>query len=350
MTRARPLVLFALVALAALVPVACGGSEEEATPSTSVDQLLRQTFSGAGQVESGRLALDLKLAAQGRAADELDGPVAIKLSGPFQSQGKGRLPAFALDAELRGDGQKLTAGATSTGEKGYVRFQGQDYVLSPQVFMSFKAGYEEAQKRGSKSSGRSFAALGLDPRRWLKNARNAGESKVGDTETIKITGDVDVPALLDDVEVALRKARSLGLEGAAKLPTGLTAQQRRQVEQAVKHLAVEIHTGKADKILRRMKVDLRIADETEGSGTLALDLQLTGVNEDQDIPEPSDAKPFADLAGKLQLFGMALGGAPASGSGSGGAGPANLRKYSQCVTEAGGNTAATRKCADLLTP
>ena len=73
--------------------------------------------------------------------------------------------------------------------------------------MPFKAGYEEAQKRGSKSSGRSFAALGLDPRRWLKNARNAGESKVGDTETIKITGDVDVPALLDDVEVALRKAR-----------------------------------------------------------------------------------------------------------------------------------------------
>ena len=41
-----------------------------------MDQLLRQTFSGPEQIESGRLALNVRLAAQGRAADELDGPVA----------------------------------------------------------------------------------------------------------------------------------------------------------------------------------------------------------------------------------------------------------------------------------
>jgi hypothetical protein len=315
-----------------------------------VDQLLRQTFSGSKQVESGRLALDVRIAAHGRGAEALGGPVTVKLSGPFQSEGKGRLPQFALDAELQGGGQRLAAGATSTGEKGYVRFQGEDYVLSPQIFMQFKAGYEEAQKQGTKSSGRSFAALGLDPRSWLTNARNAGESKVGDTETIKITGDVDVAALLDDVEVALRKARSLGLQGAGKLSSGLTAEQRRQVEEAVKRLDVEIHTGKADKILRRIKLDLRVADEREGSGTLALDLRMTGVNEDQDIPEPSGAKPFAELAGRLQVLGLALGGASPSGSGSGGAGAADLRRYSRCVTEADGDAAATRKCADLLAP
>jgi hypothetical protein len=350
MTRVRPLALYALAAVAALVLSACGGSEQEATSSTSVNQLLEETFSGSQQIESGRLALDVKLAAQGRGAEALGGPVVIKLAGPFQSQGEGRLPKFALDAELRGDGQQLTAGATSTGEAGFVRFQGEDYALSPQVFMGFKAGYEEAQKRAEKSSHRSFAALGLDPRRWLKDARNAGESKVGDTETIRITGDVDVPALLDDVEVALRKARSLGLEGAAKLPTGLTAEQRRQVEQAVKRLAVEIHTGKDDKILRRMKVELRIADAEEGSGTLALDLRLTEVNEDQEIAEPRDPKPFGELAGRLEILGMALGGAPAGGSGSGGSGATDLRKYSRCVTEADGDADATRKCADLLAP
>jgi hypothetical protein len=351
MTRARPLVLLALAAVVALALSACGSSEEEATPSTNVNQLLRQTFSGSKKIESGRFALDLRIAAQERGADAFGGPVTIKVAGPFQSEGDGRLPKFALDAELNGGGQRITAGATSTGDKGYVSFQGEDYVLAGPLFMQFKAGYEEAQKRGRDSSKRSFAALGLDPRRWLKDARNAGESKVGDTETIKITGTVDVPALLDDVEVALRKAKSLGLEGAAKLPDGLTAQQRRQVEQAVKDLDVEIHTGKADKILRRIKLGLRIQDKQEGaSGTLAFDLRLTDVNEDQDIPEPSDAKPFTDLVGRLQTLGLAFGGgAPSSGSGSGGGG-ADLRRYSRCVTKAGSDAAAARKCADLLTP
>ena len=184
----------------------------------------------------------------------------------------------------------------------------------------------------------------------MKNARNAGESKVGATETIKITGDVDVPALLDDVEVALRKARSLGLEGADKLPAGLTAQQRQQVERAVKRAKVEIHTGKADKILRRIKVDLRVADQDEGSGTLALDLQLTEVNEDQDIREPSGAKPFADLAAQLQVLGMALGGAPASGNGSGGAGSLTCASTRTASPRREGTRPPPWKCADLLAP
>ncbi|MFL5875143.1 MAG: hypothetical protein ACJ76T_04510, partial [Solirubrobacteraceae bacterium] len=129
----------------------------------------------------------------------------------------------------------------------------------------------------------------------------------------------------------------------------LTAQQRRQVEQAVKDLDVEIHTGKADKILRRIKLGLRVQDKQEGaSGTLAFDLRLTDVNEDQDIPEPSDAKPFTDLVGRLQTLGLAFGGgAPSSGSGSGGA---DLRRYSRCVTKAGSDAAAARECADLLAP
>ena len=114
--------------------------------------------------------------------------------------------------------------------------------------MQLQAGYEEAQKRGSESSGRSFAALGLDPRRWLKNARNAGEAKVGDTDTIKITGDVDVAGAARRRRDGAAQARGRsGCRAPTKLPDRLTAQQRRQVEQAVKRRAVEIHTGKDDR-------------------------------------------------------------------------------------------------------
>src|SRR3712207_8497668 len=51
----------------------------------------------------------------------------------------------------------------------------------------------------------------------ISDAKNAGEAKVGDTDTIKITGGVDVNKLLDDVNTALDKARSLGVEGSDQL-------------------------------------------------------------------------------------------------------------------------------------
>ena len=119
----------------------------------------------------------------------------------------------------------------------------------------------------------------------------------------------------------------------------------------MKRLAVEIHTGKADKILRRMKVDLRIADATEGSGTLALDLPLTG-------GQRGPGHPRAERREAVRRPRRAAAAASASrsaarrraGAGAAGPGPANLRKYSRCVTEADGNAAATRKCADLLAP
>ena len=90
------------------------------------------------------------------------------------------------------------------------------------------------------------------------------------------------------------------------------------------------------------------------SGTLTLDFQLLDLNEDQSIEAPSDAKPFDQLLG--QLGGLGLGGAGGSGSGSGGSGSGSgasaedLKKYSDCVTEAGSDTAKAQKCAELLSP
>jgi hypothetical protein len=94
----------------------------------------------------------------------------------------------------------------------------------------------------------------------------------------------------------------------------------------------------------------------DGSGTLTLDFQLLDLNEDQSIQAPSGAKPFDQLLG--QLGGLGLGGSGASGSGSGSGGGAgsggasaeDLKKYSDCVTEAGSDTAKAQKCAELLSP
>jgi hypothetical protein len=350
MTRLRPAVLLSLLlALVFGVAACCGGSDDEVSSSTDVNELLTQTFTGSKEVKSGNLDLSLKIEAQG-GDSQVQGPVNISLTGPFQAQDQGKLPKFKLDAAFEGAGQSIKAGATSTGDKGYLSFQGTDYVVEDQVFEQFKAGFEQAQKQGSDQK-QSFASLGMDPRKWLTNPKNEGDSKVGDDDTIKITGGIDVSKLLDDVNDALGKASALGLGGAGQVPEKLTEQQKRAVVDAVKDPRVEIYTGKEDTILRRLVVNLGIDDKASGSnGTVGFDVSITDLNEEQDIAEPADAKPFKDLLG--QLGGLGLGGGLQQGQGSGGSGSGSssqdLEKFSQCITEAGDDVEKARKCSDLL--
>jgi hypothetical protein len=345
MTSRSRLLLLALVAALVAFVAGCGGGDKKepsADEDTSVDQVLKDTFSGKKQVDSGKLDLSLKIDVQGSSDSQLQGPITLSLTGPFQTQGKGNLPKFDIDAAFEGAGQSLKAGVTSTGDKAFVNFQGTEYAVSNQVFQQFKAGYEQAQKQSAdKGNQRSLATLGIDPRRWLTDPKNEGEAKVGDTDTIKITGGVDVDKLLDDVNTALDKARSLGVEGSDQLPEKLTDQQKQQAAKAIKDLKVEIYTGKDDTTLRRMVVAMNVDGDQNGSGTLTLDFQLLDLNEDQTIEAPSGAKPFDQLLGQLGGLGLG-GGAAGSGSGSSGSGSGS-----------GGASAEdlkAQKCAELLSP
>jgi hypothetical protein len=357
MTRFRPALLLSLCAAVTFVFAACGGDDESggggasASSSTDVNELLTQTFTGSKDVDSGNVDLELTIEAQG--AEGLEGPVSIALAGPFQIEDPATLPKFKFDFSLEGAGQSIQAGATSTGDKGFVSFQGTDYEVSDQVFRQFKAGYEEAQKQGQDANAQSFASLGMDPRKWLTDPKNEGDAKVGDDDTIKITGGVDVAALLDDINNALSKASSLGLSGTADVPEKLTAEQRQAVLDAVKEPHVEIYTGKDDQILRRLVVNLGV--QAEGTtGTVAFDVSITDLNEDQEIAEPADAKPFDELLS--QLGGLGLGGLGASGGGASGSGSGSgtsaddLEKFSQCIEEAGNDAAKAQECSALLTP
>jgi hypothetical protein len=118
---------------------------------------------GVGKSHSGAEARD--------AGDEE--PVRVQLAGPFQSQGDGELPKFALDAAFDGAGQSLKAGATSTGEQGFLSFRGTDYVLDPPVFKRSAAGLSRRPRRERGTENQSFASLGMDPRKWLTDPKIA---------------------------------------------------------------------------------------------------------------------------------------------------------------------------------
>jgi hypothetical protein len=346
--RSRPLLMLLIAVLAAGLVAGCGGGggDDEASSSTDVNQLLKDTFSGKKDIKSGKLDIALSVNAGSQ------GTFDAKVSGPFESQGSGKLPKLDIDASLDGSGQNFQAGVTSTGDKGFVSYGGTEYAVSDAVFKQFKAGFEQSAKQASdQNQGQSLATLGIDPSKWLTNAKNEGDAQVGDTDTIKITGDVDVSKALDDVNTALQKIRSIGGAQASSLPDQLSEADKKQAEDAIKDLSVEIYTGKDDKVLRRMAIAMKLAAQNQ-TADVELDFQLLDLNEGQDISAPSNAKPFDQLVSKLNGLGLGTigGGSTQGGAGSGSGDTQNLEKYSQCIQDANGDNSKIAKCADLLTP
>jgi hypothetical protein len=356
--RPRSALALVLAVLGLALVAGCGGGGEKASSDTPVDQLLKQTFSGDKQVKSGVLDLSLNLDAQG--SSQLSGPLSLRLTGPFESQGKGKLPKFKLSASVSGNGQNLSAGITSTVDKGFVSFQGTEYAITDNVWSQFRKGYEQSQQQASsKSGGQSLSALGIDPQNWLTNPRNAGDGKVGDDDVVRIIGGIDVAKMLDDVNTLLEKGRSLGGSATQNVPNKLTEQQKQEAIKAIQSPSVEIDTGKDDSILRRVLVNFtanvpKSAAATAQSAKVALDLKISDLNNGQDISAPSNPKPFTQLLSGLNSLGLGGLGTGSAGSGSSGgsngASADNLKKYSECIDKAGNDAAKAGKCADLLTP
>jgi hypothetical protein len=309
-----------------------------------VAEVLRQTFGEDKDIKSGRLDVSARLDAQGLA--QLQGPVSLRLAGPFVSTKPDELPRFDFEGELDAGGQTLRAGATSTGEKGFISFQGQAYALTEELYAELKKGYaeENAQNKGEDDEGISFKSLGVDPQRWLRDPKYVGKEQVGGAETFHIRSGIDVPRLLDDLNRVLARAEQVQGQRARQL----TEQERQQIAEAVGDARMEVWTGEEDKILRRINVRLRFEvpeaaqQQAQGltGGTLRFDLAFGAINEEQEIREPEGAKPLAELTG-----GQAGGAGGAAGGGAQGGGGTAQTPYERCVEAAGTDVRELQKCA-----
>ena len=301
-TSIRQTLRFALV-VAVLGVVAlvagCGGGGG----GGSAQDILKKTFGANKAVHSGRLTLDLGLNLQG--VKSLNGPVSFKLDGPFQSTGAKGIPKFEFTLGVSASGQSFTAGATSTGDKAYLSFLGNNYAVSDQQFATFKQGYEQAQANSAKQSRSTFSALGVAPLKWLTSPQTVGTESAGGTSTTHIRAGVDIPRLLDDVDHLLTKAGSLGVSGVRSVPRTITPQQRASIQRAVKSATVDVYAGKDDQILRRLTVNVTLT-----SGTISFDLTIANLNQAQTVTAPANAQPLSALLNSLGAR---------SGGGSGGA-------------------------------
>src|SRR6476660_3499313 len=110
--RTRSALLIA--ALGSVTLAACGSSSGGGDATT----LLKQTFSGSHAVNSGNLTFSLTIVPSG--SNTLTGPITLSFGGPFQSLGKGKLPASNFNVSISALGKTGSLGILSTGKTGYV--------------------------------------------------------------------------------------------------------------------------------------------------------------------------------------------------------------------------------------
>jgi hypothetical protein len=297
----------ALVALATALSACGGGGGSNGDAEETIDSA---TLQG---IESGRLDLAVKLSAKGEDGGNLD----LDLSGAFQGEGQGELPQLDGSATAKGKlgGRKIDfdGGLVLLPNTAFVDYEGTTYEVDPTTYSFVESAIQQAQREGGGEGedGGTTACQeefgDLEFSEFVENAEDEGSADVGGESTTKVSGELDVPALLEQAsEIADSPACSAQLSAAGELPSGDELDESKQeVEKAVKRANVELYVGD-DGIVRRFVIQTRIEPQNGGDGPgsvdLNLDLRLTEVNEGQQISAPGGkAKPLSDLFLELNV-------------------------------------------------
>jgi uncharacterized membrane protein YgcG len=313
------MLLAALTALATAF-AACGSSDK----SSEDPQKVIDNASLEG-VTSGNLDLSLGIKSAGGEGGEVD----VKLSGPFQSGSKGDLPQLAMTASAKGsakgDSIDFEGGLTLLSDRAFVNYEGTEYEVDPTTFGFVRSSFEQAQQQGGSEANPADvtacqeAATGLKVADFVENLTNDGSADVDGTSTTKVSGDLNVGGAIDAIiKLTENPACSSQLEAAGPLPIGELEDAKGELTSAVKKAHVDVYVGD-DNIIRKIAAELTI--EPKGSGEkveVDLDLSLSGVNEEQDISAPANAKPLEGLFQKLDINPIELLEAGSSGEGLGG--------------------------------
>jgi hypothetical protein len=330
LTRFRIAIALALATV--LVISACGGGGNDENPQ----QVLDQTFSNPTSIRSGTFDLDVRIETSG---GESSGKFEAKLGGRFQSRGPDQFPLFDFDVSLRGEGGSQSfsgaGGLTSTGDRAFVKFQGTEYSVPQALYDQFVTTYAQLQSQ-----------TGL---------KNEGTEDVEGTRTIHITGEANVPQLVEDLKKIARRAGSAA--------GGVNPAEFDRLEDTIESGEIDVNSGEDDRLLRRLQLDFELEppEGTPGapdSVDFFFQLNLADVNGPQSIQAPANSQPLQNLLDRYGIDLGRLGNALRGGLGSSGALPESggstaapsqsaTQRYQECLQQASGVT-ELQQCAGLL--
>jgi hypothetical protein len=351
--RLAATLLPALLATALLA--GCGEDDKK-----SVTDLLDKAFKSP--IGSADVKLDIEIELDG--VEELQDPIELTLTGPYDSSGKAEIPSVDWDITVRAQNQSFNAGLTSTGDRAFIGFQGTDYEVDPAAVARLNRQVAASRKR---EGGRDLSDFGVTARDWVIEPEEEGDEEVAGADTTHVSGKLDVGRALEDLNTVVEEAAKLGGSVGQQTPPRLTDEQKEQVEEVVQDPTFDAYVGKDDGKLHRLSADVEFevpgdSQERVGGlegGRISFSIEFANIGDAQRIEAPEDARPIAELTQQLQgLLGGALGGAaPPSGEAppSGGAetpapqtDPEKRQAYEDCVKTDPNDESVQAFCEVLL--
>ena len=162
------------------------------------------------------------------------------------------------DGDAGGSNIDFEGGATSTGDAAYVSYKGTDYQVPASIFSYITNAYTAGQQQQSQQSQQQTLP---QLKESLTNVKNEGTEDVDGTETVHVSGDIDVNKLVDVVSVRPAGAGARR-PGASALPS---PQELDQLKQLVTGASFDVFSGADDHVLRRLDFNLEL-QEPGGSG------------------------------------------------------------------------------------
>jgi hypothetical protein len=268
----RPRALTA-AAFAVLLLGGCGSDDGSAGSAKTVLERASHTPAKSADV---KLAMNLKLDGVAR----LRQPVKLSVTGPFRSNGPKSLPDLDWRMRVQAAGKDVGFRVVTTRDNAFVAYGGTTYEVGTGLVRRYR---DQAR---SQRQQKDIKKLGINASGWLKNGKVEDGGR-------KVSGDLDVPRALADVNRIL-----------AKVPHGRQVTQRMidQIEKSVKTASLQVRVG-ADHILRSSRFDVRfeLSDELRSKarglrgGQLSFRYEQANVNGSQKITPPTGARPITEL-------------------------------------------------------
>ena len=303
----RFLLLVAALVTATALLAGCGGDEDDGNSSSGPRQLLEEA--ATKPIESAQV--DMRLGANVPGFPILGSRLSLIGQGPFKSNGRDALPTLDWRVKFTADDQVFPVRLRAVDDRMFVDFMGLSYEADPELIGDLGRGDDE---QSSGRGGTSLEQLGVHPADWLRRLRVEDGEEIGGDSTRKITGAVNVPAVVDDLVEALESsgiAEQLGQdnEDAAKL-TELSGEDRRKLEGAIKDAEVEVNVDDEGYARRAYaKLSFEMPKDVKGTnierGTITFDLVLEQIG-DVDVQVSPPASP-RDLDSLFRLVGIVFG-------------------------------------------
>lgn len=311
MKAMRFLALFAALVACIAVLSACGGDDGGETTTTASDFHEQVEASDWEGVESGELELALEI--DDHVNEE---EINMRALGIFLGADGEGVPQFDFAVEangpLNGEEIELGTGLLVDTDRAVLHYEGWTYEPDDATFEELKSSFEDSWEDGSEADVAACrqAAEGLNLGQLVNKVSNEGKSETLDgVPVIRLSANLDIPRTIDAL-IQMTEDPACGAQ--LKLLGAWSVEElealKPQLESSISERRVEFDIDKHG-LLRRLAVDLMKVGPKgpkQEKIEIDLDLRLARVNEIDELPVPSKAKPMEALVKKLGLNPLAV--------------------------------------------